>query len=85
MENSRMQKREHVYEILNNTDDGSENDVFWWNPDKKKIESNSAFALEGLKRNHFSIGMLTFDDGPDYLDALPLVYKSGYMQAVRIG
>ena len=79
-----MQDREHVYELVE-TDGTSENDVVWWNPKKRRIEGTSEFIVEYLKANFPYIGKVSFKDGTDYLDALPLVYNNGYMQAVRIG
>jgi hypothetical protein len=80
-------ERTHIYEIVeNHANPSEERIVVWWNAKRKRTESNDPVFLKMLHREHWVIGVDTMiDEGPEYLDALPMVFKSGYLLAKRVG
>ena len=80
------ENRTHIYRLYNNTPSAPKvPQLAWWNPRTNKTESNSPRFLELLKDGYMYIEGIKFDSGPEYLDALPMAFKSGYLVARRIG
>ena len=73
-------EKEHEYEVVSNT--GATPEVvasFWW--DGKKVRCSSPRYLE--RANQYAPMNLTARDGIDFLEALPQVFRSGYMTCRR--
>ncbi len=70
--------REIEYEIIGSTDNTI--GYVWW--DGKKIDSDNPSLLDGLK-DRMSDGV-TFSDGKEFVQRLPLVYKNGYIRARKV-
>lgn len=72
--------KEHEYEVVSSS--GPRPEVlasFWW--DGKKVQCSDARFLE--RANEYAPMNLTSRDGVDFLEALPQVFRSGYVSCRR--
>lgn len=78
--------KEHEYEVVDNT--GASKKVLgraWWNG--SEIETDSPSFMQRLKTINISLGStksVSWEDGIDFLKALPKHYKSGYLMAHKV-
>lgn len=71
--------RDHEYEITRNDKDEVMGRVWW---DGKKITADNQSIIHMLKGQ--VIGGKALDDGIEFLEKLPALFKSGYVTAKRI-
>jgi len=72
-------ERSHVYELIDHQD--SVVITLWW--DGKAVVSDNEQKLNTLK-NTARCYNASFEDGPKWLDALPQMFKSGYLNARKV-
>lgn len=69
-----MEKKEHIYELVDNSKDGKVVAEFWWNG--KKVDCSVPGLLDRIKESSFEF---TPNQGVAFLENLPNVYKNGYL------
>jgi hypothetical protein len=72
----------HEIEFVSHGDTSEITGSAWWDYDKKKIEASSVTTLSFLKMTQMVVEkdeeevLLSFEDGEDFLDALPDYFRS---------